>query len=194
MATNEHINKIIYDSRTLIDLTTDTVTADKLLTGATAHDKSGAIITGTCAFDADTSDANAAASEILDGKTAYVGGAKIVGTMPNKEAVKGTISDVDTPYKIPMGFHDGSGTVEIDEVEKGKLTAENIKQGVEILGVTGTYGGEPDKVQSKDATPKATEQTITPDEGFDYLSQVKVLAIPYSEVDNAQGGKTVTIG
>lgn len=41
------INKVVYDGTTLIDLTEDTVTADTLLQGVTAHDKSGNIITGT---------------------------------------------------------------------------------------------------------------------------------------------------
>ena len=40
-------NKIIYGSNTLIDLTSDTVTADKLAEGYTAHDKAGNVITGT---------------------------------------------------------------------------------------------------------------------------------------------------
>lgn len=40
-------NKIIYNGNTLIDLTGDTVTADKLMQGYTAHDRSGAVITGT---------------------------------------------------------------------------------------------------------------------------------------------------
>ena len=46
MATKNY-NKIIYGGKTLIDLTGDTVIADKLLKGYTAHDKSGAKITGT---------------------------------------------------------------------------------------------------------------------------------------------------
>lgn len=41
------INKVIYNSKVLIDLTSDTVSADKLLKGVKAHDKSGNIITGT---------------------------------------------------------------------------------------------------------------------------------------------------
>lgn len=40
-------NKIIYNGNTLIDLTGDTVTADKLMQGYTAHDRSGAVINGT---------------------------------------------------------------------------------------------------------------------------------------------------
>lgn len=41
------VNKIVYAGNSLIDLTDDTVTADKLSEGITAHDKSGNKITGT---------------------------------------------------------------------------------------------------------------------------------------------------
>ena len=47
MAENEYVNKVVYDGDTLIDLTSDTVTAETLLAGYTAHDASGAVITGT---------------------------------------------------------------------------------------------------------------------------------------------------
>ena len=41
-------NKVVFaDGTTVIDLTEDTVTADTLLNGTTAHDKTGNIITGT---------------------------------------------------------------------------------------------------------------------------------------------------
>ena len=41
------INKVQYGNTTLIDLTSDTVQADKLMQGYTAHDRTGALITGT---------------------------------------------------------------------------------------------------------------------------------------------------
>lgn len=56
---NQHINKVIYGGKTLIDLTGDTVEASKLLSGIKAHDKSGAQIEGTCTFDVDSTDATA---------------------------------------------------------------------------------------------------------------------------------------
>lgn len=193
MANNQYVNKVIYGNQTLLDLTGDTVEASKVLSGYTAHDRSGAPITGSCTFDADTSDADATASEILNTKTAYVNGSKVTGTMPDRGAVTGTISDLSTPYTIQNGYHDGSGTVDIDSTEKAKIIADNIKDGVEILGVTGTYTGEGVTAQAKTATPSLTQQVILPDSGYDYLSQVTVEAIPYSEVDNPQGGKTISI-
>ena len=192
---NENINKVIFGSQTLIDLTGDTVSPEKLLKDQTAHDKSGAIITGTCPYDVDSTDATAAVGEILIGKTAYARGAKLTGTMPNNGSVNETIKAVNDEISIPMGFHDGSGKVSIDATEKAKITAGNIKQGVEILGIVGTC--EPSSnvtAQSKTVTPAITAQTVLPDSTYDYLSQVIVNAIPYSESDNAAGGKTVTIG
>ena len=196
MATKNY-NKIIYGGKTLIDLTSDTVVADKLLAGFTAHDKSGAIITGTCTYDANTQDATASAAEILNGKIAYVRGAKVTGTMKNNGAVTGTISTKTGSYTIPLGYHDGSGTVTIDATEQAKIIAENIRQGVTILGVEGNMSGtEGANAQSKEVTPSTSAQTVLPDaeSGYNYLSQVTVAAIPYNESDNAAGGTTVTIG
>ena len=188
-----YINKLVVGNETKFDLTADTVTADKLLKDITAHDKSGAPITGTCTYDADTQDATAAVAEILEGKTAYARGTKLTGTMPNKGAVSGTIATKEA-YTIPMGFHDGSGTVSIDATESAKIVAGNIKRGITILGVEGTYGGDAAKVQTKSVTPTMSVQTVLPDEGYDYLSQVEVAAIPVNYSDNAAGGQTCTIG
>lgn len=193
---DKNISKVVYGGKTLIDLTADTVTADKLLSTYTAHDKSGAPITGTCTFDADTGDATAAVAEILAGKTAYVNGNKLTGTMKNNGAVTGTISKKAEAYNIPIGYHDGSGKVTISSTEQAKIIATNIRAGVSILGVTGTMSGtEGAKAQAKTATPSTTQQTILPDSagGYNYLTQVTIEPIPYTESDNAAGGTTVTI-
>lgn len=188
-------NKIIYDGKTLIDLTADTVVAAKLLSGYKAHDKSGAVITGTCTFDADTSAATAAAAEILKGKTAHVKGEAVTGTMPNNGAVAGTIAAKTAAYTVPRGYHDGSGKVTIDSVEQAKLIPANIREGVSVLGVEGAMSGsEGMKPQTKSVTPKSSAQEILPDEEYNCLSSVTVAAIPYAETDNEAGGKTVTIG
>lgn len=195
MADTKFTNKVIYDGKTLIDLTGDTVTADKLLKDITAHDKSGATITGTCTYDSDTTDATVAVAEMLEGKTAYARGAKLTGTMPNNEGVTGVISTKEQEYTVPQGYHDGSGKVSIDATEQEKLIPANIREGITVLGVEGTMSGtEGAKPQAKTVTPTSSEQQILPDEDYNYLSQVTIKPIPYVESDNAAGGTTVTIG
>ena len=188
-------NKIIYDGQTLIDLTADTVTADKILTGFTTHSSSGEEITGTCTYDVTSTDATAQVAEILKGKTAYARGSKLTGTMTNNGAVSGVISTKAGTYTVPQGYHDGSGKVSIDSTEQAKIVAENIREGITILGVEGTMSGTEDaNPQAKTVTPTSSAQVILPDEGYNYLSQVTVNAIPYPETENSAGGITVTIG
>ena len=187
-------NKVIYGGKVLIDLTGDTVTPADLAKGVIAHDKSGAEITGTSTKDSDTSADTAAASEILSGKTAHVKGKLVTGSMPNNGAVSGSINTVAGEYTIPQGYHDGSGKVSISAAEQAKLVAKNIRQGVVVLGITGTMSTtEGLKAQAKTATPKTTKQTIIPDETYNALSQVEIAAIPYTETDNDAGGLTVAI-
>lgn len=195
MANNQYINKVVYGGNTLIDLTGDDVQVSDVLAGKKFHLPSGAPGTGTCAYDADTSDATAVAAEILITKTAYKNGSKLTGTMPNNGAVTGTISTKTQQYTVPQGYHDGSGKVSIAAAEQAKIIAENIRDGVTILGVEGTMSGSEDvHAQAKTVTPTTSQQIVAPDSpDYNYLSQVTVAAIPYTETDNAAGGKTVTI-
>ena len=192
---NQYVSKVVLGSETLIDLTADTITADKLASGVTAHGKDGAPITGTSTYDADTSDATATAAEILATKTAYVNGSKVTGTMPNRGAVTGTITTKSQQYTIPQGYHDGSGKVGIASTEQAKLIATNIRQGVTILGVEGSMSGTEDMdiEPAKSVTPTLSAQTVLPATGYDGMAQVNVAAIPVTRADNAQGGVTVTI-
>lgn len=190
-------SKIVYGGKVLMDLTADTVKADKLLKGYTAHGADGELINGSCTFDSDTQDANATDAEILYGKTAYVKGTKKTGTMPNKGGVTGAISSKTEQYSIPQGYHDGSGKVGIAATEQAKLIPINIREGVTVLGVTGTMSGnEGAKPQEKTVYSSTADQVVLPDtaQGYNYLSQVTVKAISYVESENSAGGTTVTIG
>ena len=187
-------SKVVYGNTVIMDLTSDTVAAANLLSGYTAHGKDGEQVIGACTYNADTSDATASTSDILYGETAYINGAKVTGDMPNRGALSGSISTVAGTVTINAGYYDGSGSVSIDSTEQAKIISTNIKDGVEILGVTGSYTGEGVTAQAKTATPYTTQQVVLPDSGYDYLSQVTVSAIAYSEQANPAGGITVTIG
>lgn len=190
------VSKVVYGGNPLIDLTADTVAPDKLLKGYKAHGADGEVVNGTCEFDANTQDATAVAAEILSGKTAYNKGNKVTGTMKNNGAVNGAINSKTGSYTVPQGYHDGSGQVQIDSTEQAKIVPANIREGVTILGVTGSMSGsEAEKKQEKTVTPSVTEDiTVLPDTGFTCLTSVTVKKVPYSEADNSAGGKTVSIG
>lgn len=79
------------------------------------------------------SSGNATASDLLSGKTATVSTGDITGTMSNNGTV--SITPSTTNQTIAQGYHSGSGVVYGDS----DLIASNIKNGVNIFGVTGTF-------------------------------------------------------
>lgn len=193
---NTYNNKIVLASgEVLIDLTSDTVDAAHVLDGYTFHDKSGAPVTGACKYDSDTSEDTAAVGEILSGKTAHARGALLTGTMPNNGAQTDNISTKEQEVIIAQGYHDGSGKIGISADEQAKIIPSNIREGITILGVNGTMSGSEGVVaQARTATPKFTQQIISPEDGYTHLSQVTVNPITVIYSDNSAGGKTVTIG
>ena len=181
---NEYVNKVVLSSgETLIDLSGDTADAAHVLKGSTFHDKSGAPKTGTCTYDSDTSDDTVAAAEMLMGKTAHARGVKITGTMPNNGAVSGSIATKDEQYTIPQGFHDGSGKVGIASAEKAKLIPGNIKSGVVVLGVTGSYSGE--------GTPQLCGQVENFKASLGNLSVILSWTAPSPDEDNSFVGARI---
>ena len=193
---NKNASKVqLADGTVLNDLTADTVSAETLLIGETAHGKDGQPIVGECTFDSNTQDATVAVAEILTGKTAYARGAKITGTMPNRGNINTSITTKEQIVAVSQGYHAGTGKVQISATEQAKIVPSNILKDITILGVKGT--SEPSSAvtaQSKIVSPSFVNQTILPDAEIDYLSEVEVNAIPVVYADNSAGGKTVTIG
>ena len=172
MANNQYVNQVgLADGTILIDLTTDTAEAADVLTGKYFHLKTGQRVQGSCTFDSNTTDADASASEILSGKTAYVNKNKITGSMTNNGAVSGTISTKAGTYTVPAGYHSGLGTVQISSTEQAKIIAENIRQGVTILGVEGSMSGtESVKSGAANVTPYLTSQTVLPSDVYIHVA------------------------
>ena len=193
---NTYVNQVgLADGTVLIDLTSDTAVAADVASGKYFHLATGERVQGSSTKDSDTTDANATAADILDGKTAYVNKNKIEGSMTNRGTVNGTISTKDGTYTIPAGCHSGLGSVGIDSTEQSKIIPGNIKSGIVILGVTGNYSGESVTAGSISPTPYLTSKTYQPsDISKDYFSEVTVAAITVTRTDNAAGGVTVTIG
>lgn len=106
-----------------------------------------------------------------------------VENISDNGAVSGNISTVSQRYTVPAGYHNGQGGVQIASAEQAKIIQSNIKSGVTILGVTGSYAGEGVDLQEKSVTPTKSQQTVTADSGYDGLSAVIVGAIPPNYAD-----------
>ena len=164
----------------LTDFLTNTANAIRMAEGSTAainpQDFEAKIT--ALKLSVQTADANATAADILSGKTAWVNGTKIAGSIGTKAAT--TIIPGTLDQTIDSGVYlAGAQTIKGDS----NLTADNIKSGTGIFGVTGTYEGSTPNLQSKSVTYTANgTATITPDEGYDGLSSVDVT------VDVASGG------
>ena len=193
-----YISKVVYGNQTLIDLTSDTVAADKLLNGYTAHRADGSAITGSCLYNANTSGDTVAVGAVLSGTTFHnAAGVAQTGTMPNIGAQSGVLTARDSAVAINVGYHDGSGSIGLSSSDKAALVSNNIREGITILGITGNMSGSEDvKATSLSATPYTTSKSYAPTDlgDYNYFSTVTVNAIAYATSSNTGGGITATIG
>lgn len=91
---------------------------------------------GTAKFF-DTAGANASASDILTGKSAFGASGSVSGSMANNGATGGEISTKAGTVTIPAGYTSG-GTVSLKASAITDLVAANLLTGKTVLGVAGS--------------------------------------------------------
>lgn len=167
----------------------------------------------------DTSDATAAASDLAEGKTAYVDGEKITGTLAEEPYLRKTgitpqytdTGDISLAYlntgegNPDRKIYTYGAILQSPAAEFGDATAADVTSGKTFtsaagLKVTGTKedaGTPAPTLQTKNVSPSETAQTVVPDEGYDGLSHVVVGAISSTYVASGvarQAAQTITPG
>lgn len=124
----DELKKSVSDGKKLV---ANAITAKGVTTAVDAAFATIATNISQITTGVDTSDANAGVEHILSGKTAYVNGVKITGTMANRESVTSALNAGDS-YTIPSGFHNGSGKVTANSLAsqtQGTATDSEVLQG-----------------------------------------------------------------
>lgn len=119
----------------------------------------------------------------------YASKISAIDTVNNEDLTVNPMTSVQT--FTPTQGHTGFGEVNVNAVTStidSNITAENIKAGVSVLGVVGSYEAPEPVVQDKTVNPTTSSQVISPDEGYDALSSVTVNAVSSSIDSNIVAG------
>ena len=203
-------SKVIYNNETLIDLTSDTVDAAHLATGYTAHDASGAAITGT--YSGGSSATLGTKSITANGtynasSDSYDGYSQVTVNVSPTLQSKTNISPTESSQTITADSgYDGLSSVTVEAISStyvgSAITRVSDNSTITINGATVSvrggdvyYTGNVSKtipLQTKTITPSESEQTVTPDTGNSGLSSVTVEAISSTYVGSGITRRTFT--
>lgn len=149
-------DKLVYDLQDIKEDRNTNLKPENLKAGITCLG-----VVGTMQPGIDTSDANATTNDIAIGKTAYVNGEKVTGILPlfpnsrtftvdggvtnDTENNRIQIHTINTTKQILDSNVSMNFNADYSDVATAiGLTADKIKAGETILGITGTYTGEND--------------------------------------------------
>lgn len=156
-------DKLVYDLQNIKEDKNTNLKPENLKAGVTCLG-----VVGTMQSGIDTSDANATANDIAESKTAYVNGEKVTGIVetlqrifgnyiesinyvPNFSNIVNITASTDTSTPVILKPSEDTNklmmSINISDAELAShlgITADKIKAGETILGVTGTYTGEID--------------------------------------------------
>lgn len=101
-----------------------------------------------------------------------------------------------TPGNFPLTVQPQEGYDALSQVTvnaPANLLAQNIRKDVNIAGVLGTYEATAPtmRLQQKSVTPGKASQTVTPDQGYDGLSQVTVSGDTNLTASNIKQGVSI---
>ena len=146
-------------------------------------------------------DGDATANQILSGRTAWVKGQKVTGTMPNRGAVTQTLN-AGGSYTIPEGYHNGSGKITASSLSsqtQANATAAQILSG-RTAWVNGNKvtGNMPSRADSSNVTGDtawhynnriyfATDYGYYPAASYGNFSNVSEKYISYSSLASVIG-------
>ena len=175
---DKNVNQVIVNGETILDLTNDTVTANDLAEGATAHDSSGALVNG-----------NLSEIEVFQNSPTITFKSQPPFTFfrcyptVNKDCI---IRKTSKPDVLLDGGAFGNATAA--DVIKGKtFTSEN---GLKVSGTYEPPSTEP-TLQAKSVTPTVAEQVVTPDANYDGLSQVTIAGDANLTSENIKSGVSI---